>query len=247
MKLRVRCADCGAGFLLDQVFAGSSLPCPQCGTAEGLRVPSSAEATTADPAEPSRAETVPLSAAPAPDSPGPAAAPDAEGTTATVVKPVARKPDAEEVVCPRCKLHFVPRRGVAQSDAEDRRTVLVVEPNDYFRETVQEALRTKFEVKTAAELAEAREHLAVGRIDLIVLDPALGGGEQGIDLLRELPRKPCPILVFTDKDEAEMYGEGWEELQRLGADDMVMKGMQAGESLLRKVSVVLGERLDEDD
>ena len=64
---------------------------------------------------------------------------------------------------------------------------------------------------------------------------------------RSLPAKPCPILIYTDEDESELYGESWEELQRLGADDILMKGMNAGEMLLRKTSGLLGLPWDEDE
>ena len=69
----------------------------------------------------------------------------------------------------------------------------------------------------------------------------------GIDihLLRSLPGKRFPILIYTAQDESEMYGETWDELQRLGADDIVMKGMNVGESLARKVSGLLGMEWDE--
>ena len=43
------------------------------------------------------------------------------------------------------------------------------------------------------------------------------------------------------------YGESWDELRSLGADDLVRKGMNVGESLRRKVSALLGERWDEDE
>ena len=44
-----------------------------------------------------------------------------------------------------------------------------------------------------------------------------------------------------------MYGDSWEELRALGADDMVLKGMNVGESLLRKVGALLGKSWDDED
>ena len=75
--------------------------------------------------------------------------------------------------------------------------------------------------KTAATSADARSILAQGGIDLLVLDLTLDGCNAGRDLLVELQPKPCPILIFTAQDESEMYGESWEDLKRLGADDLV--------------------------
>ena len=59
----------------------------------------------------------------------------------------------------------------------------------------------------------------------MVLDLTLDGCNAGRELLAELRPKPCPILIFTAQDESEMYGENWENLKRLGADDLVIKGM----------------------
>ena len=43
-----------------------------------------------------------------------------------------------------------------------------------------------------------------------------------------------------------MYGREWDELQRLGADDMVLKGMNVGETLLRKASELLEVEVDDE-
>jgi DNA-binding response OmpR family regulator len=149
------------------------------------------------------------------------------------------------VVCPRCKLHFVPRRDAARTT--ERRTILVVEDMELFRDIARDALAPRFEVKTAVDLASARQHLAQGPVDLIVLDPRLDRGESGVDLLRDLPAKPCPIVIYTDQDESEIYGESWERLRRMGADDLVVKSLNAGESLVRKVRDLLGESWAEDE
>jgi len=80
-----------------------------------------------------------------------------------------------------------------------------------------------------------------------VLDLTLDGGEGGLDLLRELNVKPCPILIYTAQDESEMYGDSWNELQRLGADDIVPKGMNVGDELTRKVDSLLGRQTDRNE
>jgi CheY-like chemotaxis protein/DNA-directed RNA polymerase subunit RPC12/RpoP len=228
MRIEVHCTSCNTEYVLDEAFAGTALPCPACGAEEGLRVPSASPA----PEAPSRQPTTPA----------------AQAVTSTAFKDDTKVEESEEVVCPRCKLHFVPRRATAEAAADStRHTVLVVEDMDYFREIAAEALSSRFEVKEAATLAEARNHLASGGINLMVLDLTLGGGETGVDLLRSLPAKPCPILIYTDEDESEMYGESWEELHQLGADDILMKGMNVGEQLNRKASGLLGLSWDEDE
>jgi len=80
----------------------------------------------------------------------------------------------------------------------------------------------------------------------MVLDLTLDGGEGGLDLLHELERKPCPVLIYTAQDESEMYGDQWDQLKRLGADDIVIKGLSVGDELIRKVGSLLG-RIDDDN
>ena len=161
--------------------------------------------------------------------------------------PLALAAPVGEVVCPRCNLHFRPRAESAHGPgpAQDLPTVLVVEDMSYFRELATDALAGAYAIKTATTVDEARAHLRAGGIDLLLLDLTLDGGEFGVDLLRELPHKPCPILIYTAENESDIYGEEWEELQALGADDIVIKGLNVGETLLRKVGSLLG-REEED-
>jgi len=230
MRIEASCAHCGTDYVLDSAFAGTALPCPACGAQDGLLV-SEPEAAPAAPVVESR----PVAETTVAAQPEAAPAPEPQNT------------EPEEVVCPRCKLHFVPRRATAEAAELERKTVLIVEDMDYFREIAADALSSRFEVKTAATLEEARESLGAGGVDLLVLDLTLNGGVSGVDLLRDLPSKPCPILVYADQDESDMYGDSWEGLQRLGADDIVMKGMNAGESLARKASTLLDLPWDEDE
>jgi predicted Zn finger-like uncharacterized protein len=166
--------------------------------------------------------------------------------------PAAEPPPQEatvhgEVVCPRCQLHFNPgkHRKAAMSTA-GRPTVLIVEDLGYFRQIAQETLASDYEIKTAGSLTEAQRILGEGGIDLMLLDIALGDGDQGMQLLRDSAIKPCPILIFTEQDESEMYGDRWEELQELGADDIVIKGINVAESLWRKVGTLLGRQIDDE-
>jgi CheY-like chemotaxis protein/DNA-directed RNA polymerase subunit RPC12/RpoP len=225
MKIELRCPGCGKGYLMEEDSAGGELICPAC---------SSRVATPPRP--------VPESAPPPhPGSEGIAAA-------ASAAAPAPEPASAQEkVICPRCQLHFVPRRAAASERGPQRRTVLVVEDMAYFREIAADALSSRYEVKSVANLDEARAAIAAGGIDLMVLDLTLDGGDHGIELLRGLAVKPCPILIFTAQDESEMYGDSWDELRALGADDLVMKGMNVGESLRRKVGALLGEHWDEEE
>ena len=156
--------------------------------------------------------------------------------------PVTAAPAAssEEIVCPRCQLHFVPRAALENEPVSKRRTVLVVEDMEYFQEIAKDALGELYEVKTADSAVEALRVLRQGGIDLLVLDLNLEHTEDGLGLLTRLQPKPCPILIFTAEDEADMYGDRWETLQRYGADDLVIKGMNVGEMLSKKVGDLFG-------
>lgn len=223
MRIEVCCPKCGLAYLVDESASGEQLFCPGCSSPMRQQAPRAAAPSTRPAGRPIAAPA----AAPAP-APARATAP-------------------AEVICPRCQLHFVPGRSSTAAERSERATVLVVEDMAYFREIAVDALASRYEVKTATTVAEARALLTGGGIDLMVLDLTLDGGEYGSELLRTMLAKPCPILIFTAKDEAEMYGDTWDELQALGADDLVMKGMNAGESLLRKTAALLGDNLGEED
>lgn len=154
--------------------------------------------------------------------------------------PIPPQAPAAEVVCPRCGLHFVPAAARPAAGGGQRRVVLVVEDMDYFLEIATDALRGKYEVRTAKTVGEAVRQLRAGGIDAVLLDLNLEHGEDGLEILRLHP-KACPVIAFTAQDEEEMYGEGWERLQALGVDDIVRKGMHMTETLQRKVGAALGE------
>ena len=237
MKVEVCCPDCDGGYLVEAEALETGLPCPGCGRALGgapLAVAGSA-AQEVGVDRPAASETATPAATPAP-------AVDSAAAVATVAA-------ATEVICPRCNLHFKPR---ADSQARvrattDRPTVLVVEDLVYFREIAAEALEGEYEIQAVATKDGAQAALDRGGVDLMVLDLTLDGGEGGLDLLRELNGKPCPILIYTAQDESEMYGDSWDELQRLGADDIVLKGMNVGDELTRKVNSLLGRETDGDE
>jgi CheY-like chemotaxis protein len=165
-------------------------------------------------------------------------------TVATRSEPTSSREG--EVVCPRCNFHFHSHERSAAPDSAPRQTILVVDDLAYFRKIALDALSPVFDVKTAATHDEAWSILEAGGIDLVVLDLTLDGGKGGRQLLTRLDPKPCPILIFTAEDESEMYGETWEELTRLGADDIVIKGMNVADVLVRKAGTLLGTPADED-
>ena len=266
MKAKLQCPDCGGIWHVGNPGAGEML-CPSCMT----RIPLDGSAaivdeplipepeaclpdSATDPTESARITLENAMAVPGPeidlDMPTgnrraiPVATALAGATVPVAVPVVGPKPTENEVVCPGCSLRFDPDQSATTRDRIPQ-TVLVVDDLVYFREIAKDALEPMFEVKTAATGAEARDILAKGGIDLLVLDLTLDGGQAGRDLLAGLKPKPCPILIFTANDESEMYGETWEELRGLGADDLVLKGINVEESLKRKVSALLGLSVDD--
>lgn len=219
MKTEISCGNCGAVWHLEAKTGAGEMLCPVC----LWRIELGEPAASAAAAPPAAAAAAPPTAA-------------AESTL------------PEEVVCPRCKLHFSPfskRSRANRATSGRRKCVLVIEDQKYFREVAADALKVAFDVKTASGANEAEATLAAGGIDLIVLDLTLDGEDSGRRLLMRLRPKPCPVVIFTAQDESELYGDPWEELARLGADDLVIKGMNVGESLLRKAASLLGTPLED--
>jgi CheY-like chemotaxis protein len=211
MNIQIECPACNSAFIVDDSTVGEQFACPTCA------VPIVVQATAAPP----QASPEPVTAA---------------ATAAAVAA------EDSEVVCPRCQLHFSLKRHVATTTNTnpERKRVLIVEDMGYFRKIAEEALADEYDVETAATVAEAQSILGRCNVDLIVLDLSLNSRDDGLSLLRESMFKPCPVLIFTARDESEMYGEEWEEMQRLGADDILIKGMNVAESLQRKVGALLG-------
>ena len=152
-----------------------------------------------------------------------------------------------EIACPRCTFRFVPGATTAVNTpaiAAGARlpTILVAEDTAYFRELVRETLGDRYRVLLVSSKQAAVDTIKAEDVDLLLLDLSLDDDEDGREVLREMGAKTCPVLIFTARDEEEMYGECWDELQSLGADDMLIKGMNVGENLLKKVEQLLSER-----
>lgn len=207
------------------------IPCPSCGTPnvvsedeippEGARLPCA-----------SCGEPIEIALAP------PAARPVAPAIPDRRTAPVEAA--GAQVVCPRCGLHFSP--GDHRGPHTERPVVLLVEDLEYFVEIARDALGGAYELRVADSVTGGLGALSEGGIDLLLVDLSLAHGEDGRDLLRALPAKPCPIIALTAQDESQIPEERWNELRTLGVDDILRKGMQMGEALARKV----GERLGRD-
>lgn len=217
MSCKLQCPTCEQVFLSDE--PDISMPCPACGvTLTEVDAPTPVVTTAPPPAE----------------------------TEPEPVAPEAGPTVDDRIVCPRCGLHFEHEGSRPPRPDTSRLTVLIVEHMEYFRDLARSALQDRFEIRTADNVEAARTELGSGDIDLLLLNPAVGGHHgNGIRFLEELPFKPCPILVYTDADESVLYGALWQRLQTLGADDVVVKGVNVGETVLRKVAALLHEPLDD--
>jgi CheY-like chemotaxis protein len=237
VKYEVLCNACGHGYLLDESTLDETgeVPCVGCGAT--IRVQRRKR--------PPRGEDRPSGPVPPPEARATGA--PTRQVAATAELPEPERSPREAVVCPRCGLHFAPRKDRDVPVEETRRTVLVVEDMEYFLSIARDSLSDRYDVKTAKTVDDALSILRDGGVDLMVLDLTLDGTENGVRVLETMQPKPCPIIVFTAQDEAEMYGEKWEELMSLGADDLVLKGMNVGEVLARKVAEILGDPWGEDE
>ena len=172
----------------------------------------------------------------------PAAAPRAARRAAPSATP-AQTPRTE-IVCPRCKLHFAPEKHTVEVQPGDRPSILIVEAEGYSRDSTADALSGVYDIVTAGTVDAAARILALGGIDLMILDLDIDHGF-GRRLLSRAAQKTCPIVVIGN-DESQYYGEEWVTLRELGADAMVIKGMNSAEAIVRKVGELLG-RIEGDE
>ncbi|PYT09483.1 MAG: hypothetical protein DMF49_01935 [Acidobacteria bacterium] len=159
-----------------------------------------------------------------------------------------------EVCCPRCGNRFLPQQpaegdfrvdsrrqetGRSREAGGQMKTILVVEDTEFFLELTKEVLGHRYRTLAARSSAEAIDILMNERVDLLMLDLSLQGEGDGLSVLQAFPRKPCPVLIFTSKQDQDLFGSAWEELRRAGADDLLLKGMNVQEEMLEKVAQLL--------
>jgi len=122
------------------------------------------------------------------------------------------------------------------TESKPRPVVLVVEDEVGIAESLTYMMEREFLAAVGVTtLAVARERLAQGGVDLMVLDLNLPDGN-GIDLLRELRAagRSLPVIVLTSRDAEVDRVVGLE----LGADDYVTKPFSAREVVARVKAVL---------
>ncbi len=127
--------------------------------------------------------------------------------------------------------------GAARLRLERPLTLLVVDDSPEGRLLLRSLLEPLgFAIAEAANLAETRDRLAAGTIDLVLLDWFLPDGE-GIDLVRQLRARPgSPALVMLT---ANALAESRDEALAVGVDAFLSKPFAPAE-LLRTLADVLG-------
>ena len=120
--------------------------------------------------------------------------------------------------------------------AVERIRVLLVE-DDSAQVAVIKALlgRTpgmEFHITDASRLADALEHLAVGEIDIVLLDLSLPDSE-GLDTFQRVRNAApkVPVVVFTGNDDEQLALDTMAQ----GAQDYLVKGMVDGRLLARSI------------
>jgi two-component system phosphate regulon response regulator PhoB len=118
--------------------------------------------------------------------------------------------------------------------------ILAIEDDWTVRTVLEHTLSSAgHEVDAVPGVGEARERLAAGRYDLVLLDVNLPDGN-GLDLLWLIRREhgaDVPVLVLSGMRQEEAVVRGLE----LGADDYVTKPFSPPE-LLARVTRCLGQR-----
>jgi DNA-binding NarL/FixJ family response regulator len=113
--------------------------------------------------------------------------------------------------------------------------VLYVDDHTPFRAVVQRRFLIGHEVVGAADLAEARRHLADGHFEVILLDYQLSDG-LGEDLIREIVERKLPTKVVAVSANAENNAR----LIAAGAIGAVSKNEFS--KLAEKLETILGEK-----
>jgi len=235
--LNVTCPGCNSTYFVDEKKvppSGGRLTCRQCGVRWEIFRPVTTEfRAVKTPVSP----TSSIAAGPPPKQRVAAESPTTKkGRSGAASAPAS-------VSCPKCGHAFVPEANPKPPPPQGtKRIILLVEDQKYFTEVTREALGSEFRTVSVSTKDEALKVMETEAPSLLILDLSLARGQDGRDLLKAIPNKAFPVLIFTARDETELYGEAWEELKKLGADDIVHKGMNVGDELRRKVTLLLGPR-----
>jgi signal transduction histidine kinase len=126
--------------------------------------------------------------------------------------------------------------------------ILLVEDNPgdarLLRETLREAASLAFELTHVSRLAEASEVLALGEIDVVLLDlslPDAFGLDTVARTLEAAPKVPIIVLTGTDDEQLAM------QAVRAGAQDYLVKGQVESALLTRAMRYAIQRKQQEQE
>jgi len=125
-----------------------------------------------------------------------------------------------------------------------QQTVLVVDDDPVFAESVAIVLGTKYAVRTAANGTEALESIAEQHPDLVILDVMMDHLSEGFDVARKLRSDPetrdLPIMMLTGVDK--VYNVRMEVDESWVPADRYVEKPVTPQQLLQHVDEILGTR-----
>lgn len=128
---------------------------------------------------------------------------------------------------------------------ESIRILLVEDDRDYVRlmnDTIARTQGDKFQIESVGSLAEARKRLRKAGCDVMVLDLGLPDST-GVATVKKLHAlaPEVPIVVLSGSDAEETVYDAMQE----GAQDYVVKGHLAHQTLLRSIQYAVGRKRSE--
>ena len=118
-------------------------------------------------------------------------------------------------------------------------TILIVEDDSFISTFLEDKLKETFQVKAVTNAAAARETLAQGPINLIVLDVLLPD-ENGFAFLEDIKKsgslyKSIPVLILSNLDQPEDIERG----KKLGAVEYLVKANQMPSDVVEVIKKIL--------
>src|SRR6201982_4150519 len=124
-------------------------------------------------------------------------------------------------------------------------TILIVDDEKHTRDGLRQSLEEDFDVYTASNIDEALSVIAADRIDLVITDLRLGGGEDGLSLIAKIQQNPrAPICMLMTA-----YGSiatAVDAIKR-GVYDFVTKPINLDELSIKITRAIQSRRLVEEN
>ena len=124
-------------------------------------------------------------------------------------------------------------------------TILIVDDEKNTREGLRQSLEDDFDVYLAASTSEALNVLDADRVDLVLTDLRLGGGEDGLALIqRILQRANPPICILMTA-----YGSiaTAVEAMKRGAEDFITKPINLDELNIKITRAIRGRKTQQEN